>query len=72
MPALSNKTVDVLTWIEKIIDSCNRPSQEPAVINLIRLFELRLASENHPSYLGWAIVKSLKDKLTNKKYGNIN
>ena len=34
MAAVSNHYGDVNTWIEKIIDSCDSPKQEPTIYKL--------------------------------------
>jgi hypothetical protein len=41
MAATSNHYGDVANWIEKVIDSCETPSQEAAARRLVRQFEIQ-------------------------------
>ena len=64
MAATSNHYGDVTNWIEKVIDSCETPSQEAAARRLVRQFEIQY--RNIDDKLNWTLTGKLNAALNNK------
>jgi hypothetical protein len=60
MAATSRHHGDISIWIEKVIDSCETPSQELSVRRLVRLYEKQY------SYLEYPVYRELTLRLQNK------
>lgn len=69
MAATSNHYGDVAIWIEKVIDSCETPSQEFSVRKLVSLYEKQYSYLEYPVYK--ALCRRLNDKLDDKFYSRI-
>jgi hypothetical protein len=69
MAAVSNHYGDVNTWIEKIIDSCDSPKQEPTIYKLIIQFRKMLVEDKSIKFdFRSNIIWQLERKLDNKIY----
>jgi hypothetical protein len=67
MAAVSNHYGDVNTWIEKIIDSCDSPKQEPTIYKLIIQFRKMLVEDKSIKFdFRFNIIWELERKLDNK------
>jgi hypothetical protein len=64
MAATSNHYGDVTNWIEKVIDSCETPSQEAAARRLVRQFEIQY--RNIDDKFNWTLTGKLNAALNNK------
>jgi hypothetical protein len=60
MAATSRHHGDISIWIEKVIDSCETPSQELSARRLVRLYEKQY------SYLEYPVYRELTLRLQNK------
>jgi len=69
MAATSNHYGDVANWIEKVIDSCETPSQEVSARNLVRLYEKQYSYLEYPVYRD--LCRRLNNKLDDKFYSRI-
>jgi hypothetical protein len=69
MAATSNHYGDVLIWIEKVIDSCETPSQEFSARKLVSLYEKEYSYLEYPVYRD--LCRRLHDKLDDKFYSRI-
>lgn len=70
MGATSNHYGDIITWIEKVIESCETSKQTITTHRLLRNFENRLVSEFQETYWPnqhYDIIRPLSLKLLNKK-----
>jgi hypothetical protein len=70
MAATSNHYGDVANWIEKVIDSCETPSQEAAARRLVRQFEIQY--RNIDDKFNWALSGKLRAALDNKFYSRMD
>jgi len=69
MASTSNHYGDVANWIEKVIDSCETPSQEFSVRKLVSLYEKQYSYLDYPVYR--ELCRRLQNKLDNKFYSRI-
>lgn len=70
MGATSNHYGDIITWIEKVIESCETSKQTITTHRLLRNFENRLVSEFQETYWPnqhYDIIRPLSLKLLDKK-----
>jgi hypothetical protein len=70
MGAISNHYGDIITWIEKVIESCETSKQTITAHRLLRNFENRLVSEFQETYWPnqhYDIIRPLSLKLLDKK-----
>jgi len=70
MGAISNHYGDIITWIEKVIESCETSKQTITTHRLLRNFENRLVSEFQETYWPnqhYDIIRPLSLKLLDKK-----
>ena len=63
MAATSNHYGDIANWIEKVIDSCNHPKQEPTARRLIQNFEKYLLRSNVDNNVYLELSRRLNFKL---------
>lgn len=64
MAATSRHHGDISIWIEKVIDSCETPSQELSVRRLVRLYEKQYSYLEYPVYR--ELILRLQKKLNSK------
>jgi hypothetical protein len=70
MAATSKHHVDVVIWIEKIIESCETTLQEVTAKKLVRQFEIQYKDIDRE--LNWSLSKRLRTSLDNKFYSRMN
>lgn len=64
MAATSRHHGDISIWIEKVIDSCETPSQELSARRLVRLYEKQYSYLEYPVYR--ELILRLQKKLNSK------
>jgi hypothetical protein len=64
MAATSRHHGDISIWIEKVIDSCETPSQELSARRLVRLYEKKYSYLEYPVYR--ELILRLQHKLNSK------
>ena len=64
MAATSRHHGDISIWIEKVIDSCETPSQELSARRLVRLYEKQYSYLEYPVYR--ELILRLQNKLNSK------
>jgi hypothetical protein len=64
MAATSRHHGDISIWIEKVIDSCETPSQELSARRLVRLYEKKYSYLEYPVYR--ELILRLQYKLNSK------
>ena len=64
MAATSRHHGDISIWIEKVIDSCETPSQELSARRLVRLYEKKYSYLEYPVYR--ELILRLQKKLNSK------
>jgi hypothetical protein len=64
MAATSRHHGDISIWIEKVIDSCETPSQELSARRLVRLYEKKYSYLEYPVYR--ELILRLQNKLNSK------
>jgi hypothetical protein len=69
MAATSNHYGDVAIWIEKVIDSCETPSQEISVRKLVSLYEKQYSYLEYPVYRD--LCRRLHNKIDDKFYSRV-
>ena len=69
MASKSNHYGDVANWIEKVIDSCETPSQEISVRKLVSLYEKQYSYLEYPVYRD--LCRRLHNKIDDKFYSRV-
>jgi len=69
MASTSNHYGDVAIWIEKVIDSCETPSQELSARKLVCLYEKQYSYLEYPVYRD--LCRRLHNKLDDKFYSRV-
>jgi hypothetical protein len=71
MAAISKHYGDVANWIEKVIDSCEHPTQEIAARKLVRLFEKKYFDVlDMQTYL--EVSRRLQHRLDDKVFSRLD